>query len=249
MREIPAPRFEASDDAHLVVLTFNVNYGLAGDARNIEAVRDADADIVLLQETTEAGAEAFAEALVDDYPHLSFEDCCNAGGLGYLSKHPILLDDYLEPPDIEGAWFPAWRVVVQTPLGPVQTLSVHLRPPVSDSGSWVSGQFTTPKIRAKEIEAFWALLDHDMPTIVAGDFNEGKNGRAVKFLEEQGMVSALPQVSRNAKTWHWPTKVGELTAMLDHVVYGPPLELVHAEVLDEGVSDHYPVRAVFKLAE
>ncbi len=219
------------------VLTFNVNFGVAGHPDNLEAVRRADADVVLLQETTERSETSFHE-LAEVYPFQRFADCCRAGGLGFLSKYPIVSESYLSP---EAGWFPAWRITVDTPMGAVQTLNVHLRPPVSEGGSWVSGHFTTKKIRRQEIEAFWASMEPEVPAVVAGDFNENAGGSAVEFLTGQGLRSALPQVDAKAKTWHWPTRLGELTAMLDHVMYGPRLRLLHAEVREPGPSDHVPV--------
>ncbi len=233
-----------SSTPRLRVMTFNVNFGVADRQSNIEAIADSGADLVLLQETTEASEDRFVDALSEIYPHVLFKACCNAGGLGILSKHPIAWDVYLEP---EVGWFPAWLVEVDTPIGRVQALDVHLRPPVSDSGSWLSGQFTTRKIRAQEIEAFTEALDPDLPTIVAGDFNEGEDGRAVQFLADKGMRSALPQVDPKAVTWHWPLKLGELTSMLDHIVYDARFVLLRAEVLERGDSDHYPVVAELAL--
>jgi len=222
------------------VLSFNLNYGVGHEPVNVAAVADADADLVLLQETTDASERAFREALGDAYPHMRFRQCCNAGGLGVLSKHPIREEDYFEP---TVGWFPAWRVVVESPLGPVQVLDVHLRPPMSDGGSWAAGYFTTRSVRREEIEDFWALLDPDLPTVVAGDFNENAKGKAVEFLEAQGLVSALATLHPRAKTWHWPTRVGEIHGMLDHVMFGD-LSLFDAQVLERGSSDHYPVLAV-----
>lgn len=235
----PAPALVASP--HLSVLSFNVNFGVADDPRNVAAVAEADADLVLLQETTVAAEQAFRDALGEVYPHVLFRECCRAGGLGILSKLPIVEESYLEP---SVGWFPAWRVVVDTPLGEVQALDVHLRPPMSDGGSWVAGYFSTRDVRRREMEAFYAKLDLALPTIVAGDFNEKADGRAVAFLAEQGLRSSLPQVDPKAITWHWQTRVGKLRMMLDHVVHGPELALVHAEVLQRGVSDHFPVLAV-----
>ncbi len=233
-----------SGTPRLRVMTFNVNFGVADRQSNIDAIAESGADLVLLQETTEASEDRFVDALSDIYPHALFKDCCNAGGLGILSKHPIAGDTYLEP---EAGWFPAWLVEVDSPIGRVQALDVHLRPPVSDSGSWVSGRFTTRKIRAQEIEAFAEAFDPDLPTIVAGDFNEGENGWAVQFLADRGMRSALPQVDPKAVTWHWPLKLGELSSMLDHIVYDARFVLLRAEVLDRGDSDHYPVVAELAL--
>jgi endonuclease/exonuclease/phosphatase (EEP) superfamily protein YafD len=235
----PAP--VAAGAPALRVLSFNINYGVGHDPSNVAAVVEANADLVLLQETTAESEAVFREALADTYPHVLFRDCCNAGGLGVLSKHPIREEAWLEP---TVGWFPAWRVVVDTPLGPVQALDVHLRPPMSDGGSWVAGYFTTRDDRREEIAAFWPALDPKLPTIVAGDFNEDAQGRAIAFLGERGLVSALPQVDPRAKTWRWQTKLGKLRMMLDHVAYGPGLQLRSAEVLDRGTSDHLPVLVV-----
>jgi endonuclease/exonuclease/phosphatase (EEP) superfamily protein YafD len=229
----------------LRVLSFNINYGVGHDPQNVAAVAEADADLVLLQETTEESEQAFREALAAHYPYMLFRDCCNAGGLGVLSKHPIRDEAWLEP---TVGWFPAWRVVVETPLGPVQALDVHLRPPMSDGGSWVAGYFTTRDDRREEIAAFWGAMEPGLSTIVAGDFNEDAQGRAIAFLAEQGLESALPQVEPRAKTWRWQTKLGKLRMMLDHVVYGPGLELRGAEVMDRGTSDHLPVLVVLGAA-
>lgn len=225
----------------LRVLSFNINYGVGHDPSNVAAVAEADADLVLLQETTAESEAVFREALAGTYPHVLFRDCCNAGGLGVLSKHPIREEAWIEP---TVGWFPAWRVVVDTPLGPVQALDVHLRPPMSDGGSWVAGYFSTRDDRREEITAFFRALDPKLPTIIAGDFNEDAQGRAIAFLSERGLVSALPQVDPRAKTWRWQTKLGKLRMMLDHVVYGPGLQLRTAEVLDRGTSDHLPVLVV-----
>lgn len=242
-RLVPAPA--PAGAPALRVLSFNVNYGVGHEPENVRAVAEADADLVLLQETTAQSEAAFREALAAAYPHVLFRECCNAGGLGVLSKHPIREQQYLEP---TVGWFPAWRVVVDTPLGPVQALDVHLRPPMSDGGSWVAGYFTTRDDRREEIAAFFEALDPTLPTIVAGDLNEDARGRAVAFLAEQGLVSALPQIDPRADTWRWQTRLGQLHMMLDHVIYGPGLELRSAEVLDRGTSDHLPLLVVLGAA-
>ncbi|MCH9683326.1 MAG: endonuclease/exonuclease/phosphatase family protein, partial [Deltaproteobacteria bacterium] len=219
--------------------------GIEDHPDNVAAVMVADADIVLLQESTVGTEEGFREVFAETYPHILFQECCRAGGLGLMSKHPIVEEDYLEP---KGGWFPAWRVVLDTPLGTIQTLNVHLRPPMSDGGSWVSGYFSTRGVRRDEIEGFWTSMDASMTTIVAGDFNENASGRAIAFLADKGLTSALPQLHPNAKTWRWQTRVGKIRAQLDHVVYGRGLALQSAEVLESGRSDHFPVLVVLGAA-
>ena len=243
----PAPLVMATRDTpRLRVLTFNVNFGVADRQANLEAIEAIDADVVMLQEVTAASESRFRDTFADRYPHILFRDCCRAGGLGILSKHPIVDDAYLEP---DVGWFPAWLARIDSPIGEVQVLDVHLRPPVSDSGSWAKGYFSTRETREQEMQGFFGAIDPDVPVIVAGDFNEGADGRAVAVLAGQDMRSALAQVDPKADTWHWPLRVGELRSMLDHIVYDKRLALLHAEVQEVGVSDHYPVFADFARAQ
>jgi len=230
----------------LTVMTFNVNFGVAGERANIDAIAGADADIVLLQETTAEAEEVLRRELGDRYPHARFRDCCRAGGLGILSRWPIVDDEYLASPI---GWFPAWRFVVDTPDGELQLLDVHLRPPISDSGSWVKGYFTTGKLRREEIVAYAAELERDVPTVLAGDFNEGENGDALEWLAARGFTSALPQFDAGASTWSWPLPLTSLHARLDHVVLGPELVATGAEVIDAGASDHKAVVVTLVRAE
>ena len=234
----PPARAPEEGDPSLTVMTFNVNFGVAEAQANIEAIAAADADIVLLQETTDEAEAVLRRELGERYPHAKFRSCCRAGGLGILSRHPIVADDYLASPI---GWFPAWRFVVDTPLGEVQLLDVHLRPPVSDSGSWVKGYFTTGKLRLEEITAYHSTLRDDLPTILAGDFNENEDGAALEWLAARDFTSVLPRFDDDATTWSWPLPLTSVHARLDHVVIDPDLVATSASVMDAGVSDHKPV--------
>src|SRR6185436_20798777 len=91
-------------------------------------------------------------------------------GIGVMSRLPIRAQQLI-PREQDDGWFPALRLILDSPLGPVQALVVHLRPPVSDGGSFVSGHFTAPAIHEKEITRFCQALDRNLPTMVVGDFN------------------------------------------------------------------------------
>ncbi len=217
-------------------MTYNVNFGMAGDRATVNAIRKGKADVVFLQETTPRWERHLRRALRKVYPHILFKHHGRAGGLAVLSKYPFKDADYIPAPT---KWFPAWRVVVQTPIGPVQALNVHLRPPI-DKGSWVRGFFTTGGLRLSEMQHYVTFLAKELPTIILGDFNEAKGG-ALDLLEDRKMRNALFDLKPNTRTWHWPTRYGELTQALDHVYAGPRLEAVKARVMKAGRSDHYPV--------
>lgn len=229
---------------HIRVMTYNVNYGLDGDPDGIAAIAAADADLVLLQETTAGWEQALREALGERYPHMAFRHCCIAGGLGVLSKLPISEREYVHS---EAGWFPAWRLIVQGPAGPLQVLNLHLRPQVSDSGSVVSGYFSTPPIRRAEAEQYYPLLDPELPTLIAGDLNESPGGRAIGYLQGKGFRNALPEFGGTQQTWRWQTSLGTIRAQLDHLLYRGPLEPLQVEVVAAGRSDHLPVIGTFEL--
>lgn len=242
-RRLPcAPR---PNEPTVRVMTYNVNFGLAGDPTAIAVLDEGWADLVVLQETTPAWERQLRSELQPTYPHMRFRHSGGAGGLAALSKVPFEERDYLPA---RAGWFPAWRLVFDTSLGPLQVLAVHLRPPVSDGGSVVSGYFTTPSIRAREIRDHFAALDPSLPTLVVGDFNEGAGGRALVFLRERGIQSALPQFDTPQDTWHWSTSIGSIEMQLDHIAHDERLEPLSVRVVPAGSSDHWPVAGVFALA-
>jgi len=235
-----APEPPPEGTPRLRVMTFNVNFGVSTEPENLAAIRTSGVDVVLLQETTAATERIFRRELADLYPHMHFRACCRAGGLGILSRHPITEEEWIES---DVGWFPAWRFVVDAPIGEVQLLDVHLRPPVSDSGSWVAGYVSTGPFRLQEIEAFSSSLRTDLPTIVAGDFNENERGDAIDWLEARGYTSVLPEFDANAVTWQWALPLATLRARLDHIMVGPGLVAHAAAVIEAGRSDHWPVVA------
>lgn len=227
-------------------MTYNVNYGLAGDQETLDAVLEEDSDVVFLQETTEAWEAQLRRELGSRYPHVAFRHCCAAGGLGVMSKFPFEEREYMTPP--EGGWFPAWRVVVQAPIGTFQALSVHLRPQLSESGSFLGGVFVTPPIRRAEIESYFPKLEPELPTLVVGDFNENGRGSAIRYLADRGLVSALAAQSGAAPTWRWQTALGEIREQLDHLVFDERLAVTEVRVVEKGRSDHMPVVATVRAA-
>lgn len=225
----------------LRILSYNVNFGLAGDIAGVRAIGNAKADLVVLQETNPAWESALIGTLGRRYPHVRFADPDGmpAGGLGVMSRFPIVALDTL-PSD--GGFFFAWRIVLDTNLGRIQLLNVHLRPPTTDNGNWVVGLFSTRGDRLRELTKHLAALDPTLPTVIAGDFNEEGNGLALGRARERGYTDAIAQHAGTAPTWQWRLPTGmTLTYQLDHILYDARLTVVGARIEQTGRSDHKPI--------
>ena len=226
----------------LRVMTYNVDCSNRNLAPVLDAIASEDADLVLLQEINAAWERALVERLEPQYPVRVFRvQQRESGGLAVLAKVQITDEEVLQPPD--GGWFPAQRLVVETGFGALQLLNVHLRP-AFDADSWFEGFLSTPPVRRREIETYWAQLSRDLPTIVAGDFNEDASGAALAFLAERG---ARRVATTGPTTWHFEDispsgKPWDVLKMdIDHVVLDGALVAHDARVLDAGTSDHRPV--------
>lgn len=236
------PREPAPGQPAVTIMTWNVNFGLRGDALSRAIIAEAQADVVVLQETTPAWEKSLAP-LAAQYPHQRwFHVVDGAGGMAILSRRPFVA----EPVPPGPGWFDAVQVRLETPAGPVEALAVHLRPPVSDTGSFVSGHFKTPKIRVGELKHHARYLKGDAPLVVLGDFNEDENGAAIAWISKtKGLSNALMAFAPGADTWRWPTRLWTFEETLDHILYDRRLDCLNARVIKAGRSDHFPVVATF----
>lgn len=234
---------EAPTGPAVRIMTYNINYGGYHADLSVEAIREANADIVCLQETSPQWETYLRAELGAMYPHMVFRHSYGAGGQAFLSKCKLEQVEYMES---HAGWFPAWIVVADTAIGRVQILNVHLRPPLSEKGSvTVSSYLGTGGIRLAEIEQFAARLRPGLPTVVCGDFNESDSGGAVEWLVKRGMTDSLREFDRRTNTWAWQTSVMTLRNRYDHVLYTKDLYCYSSRVIKAGASDHFPVVALF----
>lgn len=231
----------------LKVLSYNINWG--GPAPDVAAriIAGSGADVVCLQETTPEWETYLRSELRSAYPFAEFRYSSSrmGGGLGFLSRARAQEINYVQS---ETGWFDSWIMGFESKIGKVQVLNVHLRPPVSDSGGVVSGYLFTRQDRLQEIQKAYSRRDPALRMIVAGDFNDGEDSRAVTWLTSQGLTNALPLFDRSSPTWEWRTSVATLHRRMDHILFSPALSCCSCRVMRAGSSDHFPVEAIFEAA-
>jgi len=238
---VVSPAIARADARALRLMTFNVNYGNPSPTEALDTIEDADVDVVLLQEVTSEWKRLLQARFQTRYPHQVYRIHSRAaGGLAVLSKVPISAEEVIPSP--ERGWFPAQRLVVDTTFGALQILNVHLRPAI-DGGSWIKGFMTTPPLRRREIETYWRKLAKNLPTVIAGDFNEDMTGQAISYLTKQSLSRVATQ---GPTTWryqvHGTSGVSDLLKLdIDHVMIDKQLKASDALVIDAGASDHRPV--------
>jgi endonuclease/exonuclease/phosphatase family metal-dependent hydrolase len=136
---------------------------------------------------------------------------------------------------------PGWIVHVETPGGRVQVVHVHLRSLFNGTRDWISNYFATGGDHVWETRMFLERALPEMPTIVAGDFNESPKGDAVKLLEGRGFENVLPMFRPGQSTWSARSVGYEMT--IDHVMVDRSFDPLNAWVERRGGSDHLPVIA------
>ena len=238
----PSP---AASTAVLSVATYNLNYGLAGDAETTAAMAATGAEVLLLQEVSAAWRAVIEGSLAARWPHRCFVGSdWPAGGAAILSQHPLEGCARSAPP--RGGLFPALAATVRAPSGPVRVVNLHLTP-ARGGPAVLTDLLRLPGIHRRELRTHHArLVDPNLPTIFAGDFNEDLGDGAVEALGHRGYGSALVEHAPEATTWRWPLGAMSIEKRLDHVMYDSAgLRCVHAAVLSAGRSDHRPVVAHF----
>lgn len=260
----------------LKVLTYNVNFELSEPIKVdqvVDAIHRSEADVVLLQETNEFWESVLQsqQTIQSRYPTRLFRHSSGSGGMALLSRWDIepKSELHLNLSDVPGSWFPFWIIHIKIAgVGTFQFVNVHLRPPVEGYGKanfWSS--WNTTSIRLQEMKTIVSHLQEEVPTVIAGDFNESDSLSgiswllhlspsecALHFLTTCGYTDALSQfVSKGREThrWYLKTLFGTilLKKRLDHIFYRGlhPVECVACEVLNgyEDASDHQPVLASF----
>lgn len=220
--------------APFTVLSWNIGNGLASPDRLAAAVRDSGADIVGLEEVSEAQAAALETELADCYPWRALFGR-GIPGKGILSRFPIHdlkhLAFHTERPDL--------HAMVEREGGLMHVIIVHPPPPAPQEIN----------ARSKQLAQLRKLADLPEPLLLMGDMNMTHWQQAYHELVSAGLLDAFAEAGRGSALT-FPTRRGSLPLRpmlrLDYIFHSTELTALDAWVGADGGSDHLPLFAQFR---
>lgn len=223
------------------VLTFNVHGENVISAAALEQViRDANPDVVGIQEVSPALADYFKTHLSDVYPYQAMHPQQGyriTYGMGFLSRYPLLADDYWT--NFRGHQ----RVEFQVNGVPITYFNTHPRNPFS---------FRIFNIGARQQEIDDILHRAARETnrvVIAGDFNTTDQTDAYAAITAK-YADSYRQAGWGAGFTFMDPWLGVLGARLDYVFHGSGLQAVTAEAWRaNGGSNHTPVRVTLAVVD
>lgn len=227
----PTARPEA---AEVRMYSANVFYMNTDIERMRASIAEADPDIVVLIELS-IDTTGRIDRLLEGYPYrleaTPLDQTRGPARSLIASRYPLTpvatYDDVLN--DV--------AATVQTPLGPVHVMGVHLTRPWPYQFQY--GQI----IQVQRLTELRRQLNG--PLIVAGDFNSVSSARIGRQMRDEAGLIAAP-----ARVGTWPGALPPVFGItIDQVYRSPELTFTHRRLGLPTGSDHRPVVTTFTLAE
>ena len=243
----------------LRVMTFNVLEVNRATARLAAVVRDANPDVLVVQELTPYMATSLDAAIRDDYPYRSLRPAGTSDGVGTWSRYPIVKTDGWT--DLQS---PArWQYVALAVHGrTVHVANLHLSAP---EVRWrrlpllpkplIVGQDTSERRAQVALLAprLRGLAESGAPLVVAGDLNMTDQAPEYGRLLDAGLHDAYRAAGWGFGLTFPATPVAYFARhavaarpvlALDHVLVSPQVGVAHIRVWPAaGGSDHRPLVA------
>lgn len=217
----------AEDDGARVRLYAANLHALNEDVDAIRAsIEDADADILVMVEFGAAPTAAMDELLAG-YPYRRITDRVvrshDAVRSVIASRHP------LTPRSTDGMERQMVAAVIDTPLGPVHVVGVHLTRPWPFQFQWAQ------IIQTQRLIDYISQIEE--PIVTAGDFNSVSTARIGRMLRAEGDL-----VPASGWPGTWPSSLpGALRMTIDQVYHSPDIAVTSRRIGRPTGSDHRPV--------
>lgn len=222
--------------------TYNVFTGTHDVPQTVKVIRSMNADVVALQELSPEGARLLNGALKRDYRYRKFTE-----GVAILSRFPMTNARYQHSKRGINGFLIA---EVDSPSGRLQFASLHLDP----LRLWTTrDKWTLPSqllwgqadIHRAEVTQIHENLEHGVPTVIAGDFNNASRAALDEFARlgfTDGSAAVTPRPDR-AHTLHFTVFGIRTGRRIDHILHDSNVQTLESRTLPGLPSDHDPVVA------
>ncbi len=229
------------------VLTFNTLAKQRTVDETFQIIRDADADIVLIQELNINLADVISEQLAQAYPYQFLRSrTFSVTGMGMISKYPLQEGEYWREAAHWGRQT-AWITIGERRIA---VFNVHALAPFARGRG-----FYDDSRRDFDIDTIlnWFATTADTEyQIAAGDFNMTDQTLHYREMTAQfsdahhtigvGFAPTFPNFNRAESDSSFPLTWIPPLIRIDYVFHAPTLRALDARTLpDSGESDHYPV--------
>ncbi len=229
------------DGVEITAMTFNVLGFSTDPERIIPVIRDANADIVALQEVRAKFPDKLRNQLTAIYPY-QIHQVAKGDGIALLSRFPVLEVDYQTVGSDEGRHL---RAVVEIAGRQVVVYVIHPPAPAWNSRikHWhdIPRYYDDKRLDDHTVFAVERVRHETLPVLVLCDCNTTPRSRPYRLLD-----SVLDEAF-GARGWGFgfthPVDPFPLLR-IDYVWYSRGFEALDAEVLPGvGTSDHHPMWA------
>jgi endonuclease/exonuclease/phosphatase family metal-dependent hydrolase len=216
---------QAAAPATLRLLTVNVSYRPFSARRLLELVREANPDLLIVQELTPHAEQVLADFDTLFSHHHKFP-AAGPRGIGVWSRYELEWSETFALGRL-----PAIEARVRSPQGAFTVIGAHLNSPVSARRSAARNtELRELAVRSAAVEG---------PLVVAGDFNiTPYSPFFVDWLADSGLTD-----TRRGRTLSvsWPTWLPWAGIPIDHVAVNSGFSIVSHRQLANFDSDHWGV--------
>lgn len=224
-------------EGDLRVATYNTYIRAPDLSHVVSLVRDERPDVLLLQEVLPRQRDGLRSLLGRELPHSWFGEPGRIGGIGLMSRYPIV--EVRGIPPLRRVARPTAVVVLDVDGTRVQVVPVHFTSPCPRCGESLIGRLAEEaNSRRAEAQEVLAALDEELPAIVGGDLNSTRRNDAYRHFASAGFRD--PQIEAGSGPgFTWPDGTGPLVR-IDWVL-ARGLVPAAAWVDPPRASDHHPV--------
>ncbi len=230
---------------NLRVATFNINWGNVNLPDIARAIREADADLICIQESNAKSEQFLKQKFHKAFPHIVFagyQGKYAAERFGFLSTLPLSDLKYIPPTHglfgsyLATVWYGEFRISV---------INVHLSPFVVPRGAnfgqaWQAVS-AVEAVHQNEIRMVGTHVVPECPTLVCGDLNSLSTFAAPLHLSSLGLIDSFAAVTEAADThptWRWPLGRLHIQFRIDYIFHSTHFRTVSSRTISTTGSDH-----------